>query len=115
MNKEDKDLEIIVCIHHIATFISAVVGCLVLIKGTGSRIKDTLAGCFFVTQLYAVFKILAEVSGNKKDTMASRLRHLVNRLKKEKKGRLHPEAGLFFSLLLSLLFKIGIPLSLLER
>lgn len=58
----EREMKAVVCLHHIATFMSVAAGGWAVIKGTGSKVKDALAGIFLAVQLFALLKVVLELS-----------------------------------------------------
>ena len=113
--KTKREVKAVVCLHHIATFMSVAAGGWAVVRGTGSRVKDTLAGVFLAVQLFALLKVVLETAGKRKDTLGDRVGQLREQIGKTRGGRPVADACTAMLLFLSLLFKIGVPLCLLER
>ena len=113
--KTERELKAIVCLHHIATCISVAASGWAVIKGTGSRVRDTLAGIFLAVQLFALVKVVLETAGKREETLADKVIQLRNQIGKTGGGRLAASACTALLLFASLFFKIGVPLCLLER
>lgn len=113
MRREREELEkLIVLIHHGATLVSAAAAMGVLIRGTGSRMKDLAAGLFMLFQIGALFKILDEACGKCRETAEARIRKLRLGLKERCRSLIGADLLLLLFLFLSLLFKLGVPLAL---
>ena len=110
--KTKREVKAVVCLHHIATFMSVAAGGWAVVRGTGSRVKDTLAGIFLAVQLFAFLKVVLGTAGKRKDTLGDRVGQLREQIGKT---RAAADACTAMLLFLSLLFKIGVPLCLLER
>lgn len=113
--KMEREVQAVVCLHHVATCISVAASGWAVIKGTGSRVRDTLAGVFLAVQLFALVKVVLETAGKRKETLEDRVIQLRNQIGKTRGGKMAASACAALLLFASLLFKIGIPLCLLER
>lgn len=111
----EREMKAVVCLHHIATFMSVAAGGWAVIKGTGSKVKDALAGIFLAVQLFALLKVVLETAGKREETLGDQVGRLRAQIEKTRGGRAAAEACTALMLFLSLLFKIGVPLCLLER
>lgn len=111
----EREMKAVVCLHHIATFLSVAAGGWAVIKGTGSKVKDALAGIFLAVQLFALLKVVLETAGKREETLGDQVGRLRAKIEKTRGGRAAAEACTALMLLLSLFFKIGVPLCLLER
>ena len=113
--KTKREVKAVVCLHHIATFMSVAAGGWAVVRGTGSRVKDTLAGVFLAVQLFALLKVAGGRAGKGKETRGDGGGRRGERTGKTRGGRAAAYACTAMLLFLSLLFKIGVPLCLLER
>ncbi len=98
-------------IHDIATIVSVILSAFCVIKGTGSKIRDVILGSFLVLQMFAVLRMAARLLQKKNDLQKS-MEMLHFRLEKEWGVSWKPSLLIYAIMLISVLFKIGVPLLL---
>ena len=91
----EREMKAVVCLHHIATFMSVAAGGWAVIKGTGSKVKDALAGIFLAVQLFALLKVVLETAGKREETLGDQVGRLRAQIEKTRGGRAAAEEVYF--------------------